>query len=137
MATTEAFVKRDEMIAIVNGLVDAELVNIKSIRKNARGMDYGEESYPSLIIDIVGSDNVQNASVYAELDSTYNFILMDYLDDFQDDEAIDTKKKALHIDVKTISDAVIDFGQVVGNTEFAELTDGSNIVTAIAWTIKR
>ena len=137
MATTDAFTKRDEMIAIVQGLINTGDVNINSIRKNARGFDYGEADYPSLIIDIVSSDTVKNASIYAETDSMYNFILMDYLDDFQNDEEIDDKKKAMHADVKTISDAVIGFGEVVSDTEFAELTDGSNVVTAIAWTIKR
>lgn len=136
MAITDAFAKRDEMIAIVQALIDAEEININSIRKNARGFDYGEDDYPSLIIDIVGSDTVKSASIYAETDSMYNFVLMDYLDDFQDDEEIDNKKKAMHSDVKTISDAVIGFGEVVSDTEFAELTDGSNVVTAIAWTIK-
>jgi hypothetical protein len=39
--------------------------------------------------------------------------------------------------VQTITNSVIDHGEVIGKLEMIELFDGSNPVTAMAWTIKQ
>ena len=127
--------KLDYIYDTVRGLIGNASIVSKYIRTNiAERVE--EDMYPVFTINQVVSETVKNASVYAELDTVFDLHVSAILDDYQDADELMTKSKAIYGDIQTITNAILEFGEMTSDVSREMTVDNGLFTVHFAWTIK-
>lgn len=136
MSNTSAYYKLDKMLLDIQELIDNGDILIRSIRQNFRA-EIDEDEYPALIVSMSNVETFNSIAAWSEGDATFRIMLLDYLDDYSDEEEYNTKKEPLMNYAKTIVNKVLDYGEMQGTIETQQTLDNSNDAVMVTLLIKK